>query len=85
MTSGINVADGAFFNPDVPRHSIGGVDYFVSSKLFESDRSPPQTRYAEELYLMDGLTTRFEVPLKPKEVRATRARRTSEASAYEHR
>jgi len=42
----------------------GGIDYFVSSKLFEAPFGG-QRRYSERLYLMRGLTTCFHAPTPP--------------------
>ena len=46
---------------------VGGGDYFVSSTLFEPrDEMRGQDDYAEQLYLMRGLTTRFLPPVQPR-------------------
>jgi len=42
----------------------GGVDYFLSSELFEAPFGG-QRRYSERLYLMRGLTTCFHTPTPP--------------------
>ncbi|CAM9573588.1 unnamed protein product, partial [Phaeothamnion confervicola] len=53
--------------------AAGGIDYFVSSMLFEpADPTEAQRRYAERLYLMRGLTTKFRPPIAPAPA-ATRA------------
>ena len=43
----------------------GGGDYFVSSTLFEP-KDGGQDDYAEQLYLMRSMTTRFLPPVKPR-------------------
>ena len=45
---------------------LGGVDYFVSSELFEALGADAQRKYSERLYLMQGLTTAFSPPLVPR-------------------
>ncbi len=59
VTSGVSQFD------TLPEEGTGGGDYFVSSTLFE----PPdggQDDYAEQLYLMRSMTTRFLPPVKPR-------------------
>ena len=70
LSSGIANYDGVDstgLNPEL----VGGVDYFVTSKMFEGDLPhsfrTPQARYSETLYMMDGLTTYFMPPLPPRE------------------
>ncbi|GMI31318.1 hypothetical protein TrCOL_g8472 [Triparma columacea] len=68
LTSGIANRDGIEYGKVKNAREVGGIDYFVSSKLFERETSgPPQHRYAETLYLMDGMTTYFTTPLKARE------------------
>ncbi|CAM9343582.1 unnamed protein product, partial [Choristocarpus tenellus] len=51
------------------KETAGGLDYFVSSRLFENLRIVGDGSEVEdvELYLMDGLTTRFPIPSPPRE------------------
>jgi len=68
LTSGIANRDGIEFGGVKNPREVGGIDYFVSSKLFERETSgPPQHRYVETLYQMEGLTTHFTAPLKARE------------------
>lgn len=43
----------------------GGPDYFISSRLFEIERSNSQWEYAERLILMDSMTSFFYHPKSP--------------------
>lgn len=75
VTSGISVADCVDMSQDHDIRSpsgqadkvCGGIDYFVSSELFENASSPSlgQDDYSEQLWLMQGLTTRFALPVSP--------------------
>ena len=65
VTSGISYGDGVYFNGG-DSSGVGGIDYFVSSELFESDRSPTVTRYSETVYEMKGIVTAFETPGRPR-------------------
>lgn len=66
VTSGISNFDAqAAIGINTP-HVLGGIDYFVSSNMFERDASSAQQRYSERLYLMQGLTTYFYPPIAPK-------------------
>lgn len=75
VTSGISVADcvatSRFHDIRSPSGEMekfcGGIDYFVSSELFENATSPSlgQEDYSEQLWLMQGLTTRFARPVSP--------------------
>ncbi|CAM9523822.1 unnamed protein product [Chrysoparadoxa australica] len=64
-TSGISPVD-AMAQAGVSELEAGGLDYFVSSDLFEGDNA--QAKYTERLYLMKGLTTSFPAPFTPAEV-----------------
>ncbi|GMH69711.1 hypothetical protein TrRE_jg11715, partial [Triparma retinervis] len=68
LTTGIANRDGIEYGEIKNAREVGGIDYFVSSKLFERETSgAPQHRYAETLYLMDGMTTHFTTPLEARE------------------
>ena len=63
ITSGITRADAR-----APHDASagGGIDYFVSSEMFEALGAGAQRKYSERLYLMRGLTTAFTTPLAPR-------------------
>jgi len=59
ITSGITGED------NLMEGGVGGVDYFVSSELFEVEGY--EDKYTEKVYMMKGLTTYFEHPVSPRE------------------
>ena len=61
VTSGIAVADGTR-ETGLPPNEVGGIDYFVTSRLFErGTEEEARARYSERLYFLDGLTTSFGI------------------------
>lgn len=58
VTSGISPQDCFQLTNEI---DCGGIDYFVSSDLFEDDVGD----YSEKVWLMRGLTTRFPRPVAP--------------------
>ena len=63
ITSGITRADARAAHD---AWAGGGIDYFVSSEMFEALGAGAQRKYSEKLYLMRGLTTAFATPLAPR-------------------
>ncbi|CAN0254329.1 unnamed protein product, partial [Hapterophycus canaliculatus] len=63
VTSGVSAGDAIS-----ARDADLGIDYFVSSWMFEDKTlgRVAQRKYSETLYLMEGLTTRFGRPPPPK-------------------
>ena len=43
----------------------GGVDYFISSHLFEAEGYSAQRKYSERLILMTGMVSSFPLPPSP--------------------
>ena len=66
LTSGISNYDGVELTMRDPSE-VGGIDYFVTSRMFErTSTGPPQHRYTESLYIMEGMTTHFSTPMKER-------------------
>jgi len=65
---------------------ISTIDYFVSSKYFEIEKSKAQNHYSEELYLMNSLSTYYFPPSKlllpPKHTFQTREELKLEPNAH---
>ena len=64
VSSGISTNDAKEVLPEHNTHQLGGIDFFISSKLFEGEHNAQQ-RYSESLYIMNGLTTSFYPPISP--------------------
>ena len=64
ISSGISAVDAKEASMNHNIDCLGGIDYFISSRLFESNTNA-QTRYSERLYLMNDLTTYFYPPIDP--------------------
>ena len=62
-TSGIHYLDGNSRSDSTG--NMGGVDYFISSRILESNARFAQRKYSERLLFLRGMTTAFPLPKKP--------------------